>query len=174
MAEVPAVRKNIQLPEVEFRAAVSESTAQKIGGSINFINNNQYDTKAWFLNGKTYNLTTPFTAIDGCFMAAKNIEIFNVFMLIRQAGGAGTTEFDIEYATTPGGSWTSIFSVTPKINFTAGNFSWVYVGSAFANTTAPVLAVTNFNQYTVFRANVVTSQTLDARGTSIEIFYKPR
>lgn len=173
MTDIPSSRQFIQTEEVRFRAAVSESVGNRLGGTLNFINNFQYDTKAWFVNGKTYNLTTPFTAIDGLFQSAFNIEVIRVFMYVRQAGGAGTTEFDIEYATTPGGSWSTIFSTTPKINFAAGDFSWCNTGSSFANTTAPVLSVTTFNQGTVFRCNVPQSQTLDARGAGVEIFYRP-
>lgn len=37
MADIPSIAKRIQLEETDFRSPVSESTAQKMGGTMNFL-----------------------------------------------------------------------------------------------------------------------------------------
>lgn len=176
MTEVTPARTLLQVEELRFRAAVSEATAQRIGAGVNFIQTNVYEQKDWWINGAygAGGITIPFTAIDGLTLVEFNAEIIDAFMFVRQAGSSGNTTLDIEYATTPGGSWTSIFSTKPSINYQAGDFSWCYVGSAFANTTAPVLSTTSINAKTVFRCNISSAQGGDPRGCGLVLIYRPR
>ena len=174
MSDIPPLRLNVQLEETQFRAAVSESTMQKLGGSVNFINDYQHDTKRFEINGRYPLLTTPFNAIDGLDIVLYDMEIIGAAMFVRQAGTGSTTELDLKYATTPGGSFTSIFSTTPKISYLAGDFSWCYVGSAFANTTAPVLSITDLAAGNAMRCDLIGSQSGDARGCGLIIFHRPR
>jgi hypothetical protein len=173
VTQITPVRKYIEFEETQFRAAVSESTAQKIGSSINFINTYQRQQKQFFVSGKYAQLSLPFYGIDGLELMEVKGEIVNAFMYVRQAGTGGTTQFDLEYATSPGGSWTSVFSTKPSINYAAGGFAWCYVGSAFANTVAPVIGTSILNAGTALRANILTTQTGDTRGTGLIIYYRP-
>ena len=154
MSDLPGVRKYVQTEESRFRSAVSESLAQKLGSSINFINTYQKYDKLFMINGYYNNLSIPFYGLDGIFVLPDDAEITNAQMFVRQAGSGGSTQLDIKYATTPGGAWTSIFSTLPAINYSAGNFAWCYNGSSFPNTTAPVLSVTQIQAGWALRCDV--------------------
>ena len=173
MSDLPGVRKYVQTEESRFRSAVSESLAQKLGSSINFINTYQKYDKIFIANGKYNTLSIPFNAIDGIFVLPDDAEITNAQMFIRQAGSGGSTELDIKYATSPGGTWTSIFSTKPAISYAAGDFSWVYNGSSFANTTAPILSVTQLQAGWALRCDILTAQSGDARGTGVVLYMRP-
>jgi hypothetical protein len=174
MSDISPVRKNIQVEETRFRAAVSEAFSQKVGSSVNFINTYQKYDKAWFINGKYNLLLIPFDAIDGIFVLPDNALITNAMMFVRQAGSGGSTQLDIKYATAPGGAWTSIFSTPPAITNSAGNYAWCYTGSAFANTTAPVLDVTELEAGWALRCDILAAQTGDARGAGLTLYMQPR
>ncbi len=173
MSNISPLRNNIQVEETEFLAAVSESTMQKIGGSVNFINQYQKYDKVWCVNGAYSTLSIPFLGIDNLIYLPDNATITNAFMFCRKAGTSGTTTLDIKYATTPGGTFTSIFSTKPSIGYSAGDFSWCYTGSAFANTTAPVLGTANLNANSVLRMDITTAQS-GGIGCGIVLFMQPR
>lgn len=173
MVDIAPLKKNISISESQFRAAVSESFAQKIGGAINFINDYQMVQKQFFVNGPYNNVTIPFYAFDGLEYAEVKIEIVDAFMFCRGAGSGGDTQLDVEYALTPGGVWTSIFATKPAINFAAGDFAWTNIGASYLNTTAPVLGTTTIPKGAAIRMNMLTAQTGDARGCGLILFYKP-
>ncbi len=158
MTDIVPSRQLIQTEETRFRAAVSEGTAQKMGGSMNFLLEELYEQKSWFINGNYSQLTTPFIGIDGMEFLFTNATLLDAFMFVKTAGSSGSTSLDIKYATTPGGSFTSIFSTPPSINYQAGNFAWVYVGSAFVHTTAPVIGTTTLNAGSALRCDVLSTQ----------------
>lgn len=173
MAEIPALRQQIQIPETQFRAAVSESTWQKIGGSINFINTLQKYDKGFFVNGGYGVLSMPFLGLDGLFVIPDNFKITNVAMAVKTAGSSGSTTMDLKYATTPGGPFTSIFSTTPSINYSAGNYSWCYTGSSFANTTAPVLLTTDLNAGAALRCDILSVMGGTPIGAFLTLYMQP-
>lgn len=175
MSEITGARKNIHQEEVEYLAAVSEATFTKMGGSVNFINNRQHSEKQFFANGR-YGIESsyPTLAVDGLTFFQYDAEIIDAWMFVAFAGSGGTTELDIKRATTPGGSFTSIFSTTPKITSAAGNFVWIHVGSAIAGTTAPVLATTLVDAEDALRLDVITAQSGTPITTGLIIHYRPR
>ncbi len=179
MTAITPARNLIQVEASEFRAAVSESTLQLAGATMNLISLYQQNTKRFEINGKYGLVSLPFAAIDGIDMMLSNAIVYGVMMFVRQAGSSGTTELDIKYATTTGGSWTSMFSTTPKIQSSAGDFVWIYqdlitnTSSAVANTTAPVLSVTSLTKYYSIRADIITAQGGDARGCGIILYMAP-
>lgn len=176
MSFISPTRANVTKEETQFRAAVSESTMQKIGSSINFINTYQEEHKSWYLNGSYGTLTVPFAAIDGIFVLDRNVELVSCSMFVRLAGTLGGTQLDIKYATAPGGTWTSIFSTLPAISYLAGNYAWCNTGSSFANTTAPVISPTkiNLNAGWALRADLMAYQAGGPRGTGINLNFRPR
>lgn len=140
MAMIPALRKLIDQLEVKYRSSVSESTWAKIGGSLNFIMLTNHQEKQFFLNGPYGEMGTPNFKLDGLTVFQYDAQIFNVYMFNLVGGSAGTTELDIKIKPQASGSFTSIFSTTPKITSAAGDNKWVGVGDVIANTTAPVLS----------------------------------
>lgn len=179
MSDITPVRKNIQVEETRFRFAVAESAQQKIGGSVNFINDFQYSDKQWFINGNYSLMPMPQTFVDGLTFFQYDAFIIDVWMFIEMAGNAGITELDLKRATTPGGSFTSIFTTTPKINAAAGDAIWIHVGSSIANTTAPVLSLTNVNAGDALRLDIIQTQTNTSTtglpaGAGIVLHHRPR
>jgi len=174
MSDLAGVRKMIQVEETQYRSAVSEAFAQKLGSSVNFINIAQKYDKGWFVNGTYALLTLPYSAIDGIYLVPDNATITNAMLYVRTAGSSGTTELDIKYATTPGGAWTSIFSTTPKITSAAGNYAWCYTGSAFSNTTAPVLSTTTLNAGSALRCDIIQAQGGTPVGCGLILYMQPR
>lgn len=173
--EIPPVRRNIFVEGARFLSAVSEELIQRLGSSINFINNFQHSEKQFFINGNTSVIALPYSAIDGQTFFQYDAEIIDVWMFVQFAGSGGTTELDIKRATSSGGAFSSIFTTTPKIQSAAGNFAYIHVGSAIPNTTAPVLALTDVDAGDTLRCDIITSQTGPAvNGTGIVIHYKPR
>lgn len=180
MSDLSPERKNIQVEETRFKYAVSESWSQKIGKSINFINYYQHSEKQFFLNGRYAAIDLPMLGVDGLCIFNFNAEIFNAYAFNLEAGTGGTTELDIKRATTSGGSFTSIFSTTPKIAYNAGNFVWVGIGETGTGLTAPVFSTVNddgnveVNAGDAIRFDILTAQTTRPRSCGIILHYKPR
>jgi hypothetical protein len=181
MVDLAPDRKNIQIEESRFRTAVSESLIQKVGSSVNFINYYQHSEKQFFLNGNYNYISAPVLRFDGMTFFQYDAEVIDVWMFVQvqSAMTSGTTELDLKYATTPGGSFTSIFTTTPKIQYNAGNDIWIHVGSTVTNTTAPVLSVTNFDAEWALRLDVLQVPTgtpgdTSGVGTGLLVHYRPR
>ncbi len=180
MTDIASARVNIQQEAVRFRTAISEAILSTIGGAINFINNKQYDTKDFFINGP-YNITgVNETFVDGLQIipVGINIAIFDVAMFNVTAGSGGTTTLDILYATASGtasGSWTSIFTTKPAIASTAGNNAYVQTGGSGTGLTAPVLTTTpiTISAGDAFRVDFTGKQTGSPQNCGIIIFYRP-
>ena len=130
MPDIADDRQNILQEETRYRAAVSESTWTKIGASINFINNQQFDSKTFQLNGVyplavTESLGTE--GVDGIWVVQNNIEITGVFMYNLVNGSSGTTALDVHLLDGSNNDIGSIFSTTPKIASTAGDNAYLYL-----------------------------------------------
>lgn len=173
MADISALRRNIQIEETRFRYAVSESMAQKLGGSINFINTRQHSEKQFFINGP-YNILGAQTAVDGLTFFQYDAEIIDVWMFVEYNGSSGTTELDLKRATSSGGSFSSIFSTTPKITSAAGNFAYVHAGISVSGTTAPVLSLIHVNAGDAIRCDLLQVPGGSPQGCGIIIHYRPR
>lgn len=160
MTNITPSRQLLQIEELRFRAAVSEATAQRIGGNVNFFLENIYEQKTWFINGNYNILAKPFAGIDGMEFMFNNSTLIDAFMFIKTAGNSGDTTLDIKYATAPGGSFVSIFTTPPTINFQAGDYAWINVGSSLAHTTAPVLdpSATALSAGTALRCDILDMQ----------------
>jgi len=175
MTDVAASRKNIQIEETQHRGAVSESLGQKLGGSINLINDRQYDTKPYFLNGP-YSIIGATNAVDGLYIPAFDLEIFDVAMFNITAGSGGTTELDVKKATTPGGAFSTIFSTTPKVTSSAAASTWVRVGDTVTGWTAPILTTSPFNVDAgdALRLDLISAMTGGPENCGLILYYRPR
>lgn len=179
MTAIAPVRADIQQEAVAFRAAVSESILQTVGAAINFVNQKQYDSKAYFINGG-YNLTGVLeTAVDGLYIVPPGINatIFAVSMFNITAGSGGTTTLDVLRATTSGGAFTSIFSTKPAIASTAGNNAWIATGGSGVGLTAPILTggtTFDINAGDALRLDFTGKQTGSPQNCGLILYTYPR
>lgn len=179
MTALAGSRQDIQAEETQYRASVSQATFTKVGQSINFINNFQYDSHAFNFNGR-YALGVGVSGSDCMFPCLFDMEILGVSFFNRKAGTSGTLEFDIERYTAANTSAGSIFGTTPKITNTAVDFTWgIYdkLNDATVKTatgvTIPTITTVNLNAGDMLACQIVSAQT-DAEDCSILIHYRPR
>ena len=182
MSEITPARQNIFEQETRYRAAVSEATKTKIGGSINFINERQYDQKAFFLNGP-YRVAVNIgstEAVDGLMPFLFPVELVGVWMFNLVSGSSSNTQLDVRRRTSPGGTSTSIFSTRPRITSAASNFA--YVGRRLTDNsvlgggtgmTAPVLSQTEFNAGDVLTLDIVSAMP-GAENAGLILQLRPR
>lgn len=173
MTMVPPKRVLIAIEGAQYLSAVSEGLIQNLAATDNFISLYQYSEKQFFANGR-YNISgTPQTAVDGLTFFQFDSEVIDVWMFVEFAGSSGTTELDILSTTSSGGSFTSIFSTTPKIQSSAGNYAYIHVGSTVPNTTAPVLATSTFTAGTALRLDILQAQGGNPITTGLLVHYRP-
>lgn len=192
MADLTPARRNVQLEEVQYKAAVSEATFQKLGASVNFINYYQYKhfefgfIKAISNSGSpTYNTFTPPLVISDNEEFPTNAQIVAITLQHNTSGSGGTSELDIEWSTQNSGTWASIFSTTPKATSAApADSQWdlVYndatatfasVSTTPAGCTVPVFSKTTFAAGNRLRCRAVTNQTGTPNGFTMRIYWRP-
>lgn len=180
MADITPRRINIQQEEVKYRAAVSEATLSRVGASTNFINEKQYDSRGFFLNGP-YGNSAGSTGVDGAWGILFDIDIVGIMMFNLVAGSSGTTTLDIRRWTATNTGNTSIFSTKPSITFSAPNNTYLFLDIANSTTledpvlgrTMPVLSTTQLNAGDMLTMNIDAAMT-GAENCGILIYYRPR
>lgn len=178
MADVTPARVNVQDEETDFRSALSEALFKKVGGSINFINDKQYDKHAWNLNGP-YALGVG-SMVDGIFPFLFDVELTGFWYYIDDVG-TGTTTIDIHKLSSGGTSDDgTIFSVLPSVNGTAANGTYTLYdqvnSTTIANPTGHTLAVLstiNFDAGEALRLDLDAAQT-DSNNFQMGIMFRPR
>lgn len=183
MTDIAGQRKMIQEEEVDFRSPFSESLMQRMGAAINHINVYQYDTRKIALDGSYSVASVPQTGVEGLEAFPFGIQLFDVCMWNMVAGSSGTTELDIKAASSSGGTFTSIFSTTPKIASSAGNNSYFLKSiGAGAGQTAPVFNTTDFAATAdgifipagyALRTDLIQKQGGAPENCGITIFFRP-
>lgn len=125
------------------------------------------------LNG-AYGGTAAYTGIDGLWIAPSNCQITNVFLYQEIGGTAGTTDLDLKIKPFASGSFTSIFSTTPKVDSTASDDEWCGVGDSNTGFTAPILTSLPFAvaEKSAIRMDLIGSQTGSAAGVGLLIVYE--
>ena len=128
------------------------------------------------LNGNYGFLTIPTNQLDGLRFFNFNATIINAWAWIRGAGASGTTTVDIKYASAPGGSFASIFSVNPA--FTSSAAAGSYVDSAGVvspptGCTAGVLSTTSVAAGGALRFDLIGTM-VNPDSVGVTIVYKPR
>lgn len=163
--------------EIDFSASVAQSTWRKIGGAINWILNRTHQEKNFYLNGNYGSVPAPFYAADGKAFFEYDAEIFNVWTYSDTPGVSGTTELDVKIKPKGSGTWTSIFSTTPKIAVAAGSDVWFEIGDTGTGITAPVLSsspsVLNVNRGDAIRLDIISSMP-QAENAGIVLHFRPR
>lgn len=191
MADITPARVTIPLPGSQFLSAVSENLIQSLGGMNNFLAYFAHQTKQFFLNGQYSLVTVPQTGSDGLVVFEFNAQIIDVWAFNMTAGTSGSTTLDCLVATTPGGSFTSIFTTQPSISYLAGNNTWVgavnpsLIGSSYSpspaysapvNTTPPVLnsSVTNtIAAWSAMRVDLIAAQA-GGQNCGLLVHFRPR
>lgn len=177
MAEITASKNNIQIEEVSYKSSISEATGFKLGAAINFINNRQYDTKQFNLNG-TYSY--PGVGLDGAYGVLWDCEIVGCMMFNLVAGTSGTTTLDLKRYTASDTGGTSIFGTKPAISYTAGNNAFVFQrfidGTTLENPTGTTLPVLNSTQLNAGDMLVLelTAYQAGAKNCGLMLFTRPR
>jgi len=177
---IPDLRKFIVGLEIKNASSVSEATWRKIGGMINFLGHRTHQEKVFPINGNYGSLQGlyPINAIDGYAFFEFDAEIFNVWVYGVKAGSSGITELDLKVKPKGSGSFTSIFTTTPKIAPSAGNEVWFEVGDVATGITAPVLndggsGVVNVNRGDAIRLDLIQAMA-EGEHCGIVIHFRPR
>lgn len=186
MTDIARLRRNVQIEEVAYKAAVSESTWNKIGGAINFINDRQTMVYEFGIfrgdssNGTpTYNgvLTTPYNNLGTNETFLYAAQIIAVTLYHGDAGSSGTSELDIKWQPVNSATaYASIFSTTPKVASTAA--SNVFFDTLGNNTTptgctVPVLSKSTFAAGDKLRCDLISSMGGTPNGFLLKIFFRP-
>lgn len=176
---VPDLKKYIVGQEIVNGSSVSEATWRKIGGMINFLGHRMYLQKAFTINGNyglLPSIAYPVEAIDGLQFFEFDAEIFNVWVYNLVTGLSGITELDLKVKPKLSGSFTSIFSTTPKIGTTAPANVFFEIGDVATGITAPVLdggAPYNVNAGDAIKLDLI-GPMIEGQHCGIVIHYRPR
>lgn len=179
MSNLPEARTDIEIEEVSYRSSVAESTFQRMGQGINFVNRRQADSWQFNYNGLT-RLFVGTEAADGVFPCQFNMEITAISAFYRRGGTSSSTIFDIKRIISPETAGTSIFSIKPEFDSTGGNNN--YFLEDFLNSTTvaqgtgitiPTLVDVNLNAGDVLEL-VIDQAMPDAEDLMVSIFYRPR
>ena len=178
MADINDARRNIDIRDVQFRSSVSENVGNKLGASINFINNRQNDTHVWNLNGP-YRLGVGSQGPDGVFSCLFNMAITGFSYTSGESGTSGTTTIDIRLLDGDGVDSGSIFSTLPSVDSTSANFSTtIYDQLNTTALTAPTGHTLAVLSQTEFSAGDILRLDLDAgmvggSDFSFTIYFRP-
>jgi hypothetical protein len=185
MSDIPLLRRNVQVEETAYKAAVSESTWNKIGGSINFINERQtMKYEFGILKGMTgttaatyAGTSTPFTDFGTQEIFPYAAEIIAVVCYHGDAGSSGTTEIDLKWQPVNStSSFATIFTTTPKVTSSAASERyWDSLGNNTTPTgcTAPVLSKTTFAAGDKVRCDIVSVMGGTPNAFTVTIYFRP-
>lgn len=175
MSDLTEERKNIQIEETRFKAALAQSLFSRLGAAINFINKRHYYQHDWNLNGPYNAVPAPQLAVDGFITYNFPFTIHDVQMWTGSVNGSsGITQFDIKWRPENSGSWVSIFTTMPAFNYTAPAFTSVRVGQSVAQFDTPVLNKTDFDAYDQLRLDVIQQVGGLPEGAFLKLWMRPR
>jgi len=172
--DITSVRKNILIEESDFKSPLSEAYGQKVGGSINFINNYQNKCFDFKFLGPFDVLTVPEDGTRGNLF---NYEIVGITGYLFDRGDSGTTEVDIKYYRA-GADQGSILSTTLQITAGSGEtyFSVDLLtpsSETGAGVTVPVFSTTGFNAFDHLAVKLTTA-AVSVEQLTLNIHYRPR
>lgn len=179
MTDITDARTIIQEEETRFRAPVSESMFTRVGGAINFINNRQYDSHPWHLNGPYAQFGTA-PGPDGVFPVLVDIELFGYIMYSGTTGVSGITILDIHRLSGGGTDNGSIFSTRPQISTAAANGSYSFINvidsidlALPTGHTKAVFSSTQFNAGDALRLDIDSAMS-GAQNINFQLLFRPR
>lgn len=179
MAEITDARVNIQEEDVQFRASVSEAVGNKLGGSLNFVNNRQYDQHSWNLNGD-FSVVQASEVGDGVFICQEDMEVVGYALYIGTNGSTGTSiTCDLHWISSDGTDNGTIFSTNPDIDTTAADGSFTHSNIRAVSSEVPtghtegVFSKTDFARHDGIRFDLDLS-TGGASNLQLILFFRPR
>lgn len=177
MAAIPEAKTIIQAPSSQTRQPWGEYIAFALGGDANFLLTRNTQDPQFHANG----LTTYWagkSAVDGIWIADFNFSIVDVQVSIRSPGTGGQTILDILHSTNNGSTWNTIFSTTPKVDSSAGSYSFARSTDSVTGYTPAVLigapAAFNINAGDGLRMDVLSSMTGSPQDISIKLVTRTR
>lgn len=177
MSDIPPVKQTIQIESSQTRDPVGESLVQALGGDVNILLLSETYSHTWKMNGPIKQFNGQL-GVDGIFSFRKGYtyEIIDVIMYGETMGASGTVEIDLKYSTFPSGTWTSIFSTTPKITSSAAAYTTIGVGDTVSGATAPILTSAPnplaMSAKTRIRMDIISMQAGTPKDFGIEIIYQ--
>lgn len=177
MVDVADLKKNIQVESVQYRSSISESTGFALAGSINFINNRQYDKHSFNLN-LDYSQFSLSQLGDGIFPIQENMEIVGYALYSGISGTSGTTTVDLRLIDTDGTDNGSVFTTKPAVDFNSSDNSFSHVNlrdnaqEIPTGHTQAVFSQTTFNRFDGLRM-VIDEVMLGAQNLQFTIFFRP-
>jgi len=181
MPDINPVKNNLTVQELNRRSSLAESTWDKIGGSINFINDRQAQHYQFNLNGRYGQVgVSALTRFDGGHVVKGNEEVYGVAMYNGISGSSGTSTIDIRVIR-GGSDIGSLFGTLPSIDFNSPNDAKVIrdfinaVDSSDTGTTLPTLSglASTLVIGDVLRADL-TSVMTGAETVNIIVMTRPR
>lgn len=178
MTQIPTSRNIIQIEEVQEKAAVSESTYNRMGAHLNHHAIKQYDSHTWNLNGR-YSLFGVVPGPDGVMPILFDMTLIGYLMYNNTAGTSGTTTLDIHELTGGGTDAGTIFSTKPAVSSAASSdtYSMIRLDPA-ADLALPTGHTKALFSKTAFLAGSALRLDLDAamqggRNISFQLFFRP-
>lgn len=142
------------------------ATVSGLAGTFVFALDGDY----WTANGGSF----PANDQGARFIAPFNLTITDVCLMNKVVGSSGTSEFQLKKSTSGTGTWTSIFSTTPKVTTTASGDAWICVGDTATGYTAPVLTGATMLSKQALRLDIVTAMAGQPQDAYIIIKYTPQ
>ena len=193
MTDLASIRSQIQTEESQYRFALSESFAQKIGKSINFINTRQYDQQEAMAAGRYGSVLTARGVFpqEFCkaYVAPVNIEIMGIIVHTGLIGSSSSTVLDIHLITANGATDSgTVFSVKPSVSSasTSNRYGGYYynpetgLSVTFGSTPAGLVAGTfttlpfPVDQGSALRFDIDSVMGGDPEGIALTLFTRPR
>jgi len=179
VAIITDARVNIQEEDVQFRSSVSEAVGNKLGGSINFVNNRQFDKHSWHLNGD-FSVVTLADVNDGVFVCQEDMEIVGYALYIDTNGTTdGPIIVDLHWRLTDGTDNGTIFTTRPEIAISASDNSCTHSNTRATSNELPtghtlgVFSKTEFDRHDLIKLEL--DQTSGgSQGLQLTIFFRPR
>lgn len=159
---------------VESYSTVDDVTLKTTSGVLS--TKNDYITAEFKLNGN-YARLAGTNNLDGLCFFTYDADIINLWAYIKTPGSSGTTELDVKKCNAPGGSFTSLFTTTPKFASTAGTDAYVdTLGTVSAGTgvTRPVFQTSLVVAGGALRFDLITSMAGTPADCGVIIQFRPR
>ena len=180
MADVTPAKNNIDQAEVDYRSAVSEQLLTKIGGSINFINDNQMCIYPFIFNGPYKKLSG---GEDGRVPLIVDIQIVGLAWSARRYGTSGNTQLDLHKIDSSGtdqgsllsSNWIIAHNETDQRGFMKNFVAGTENAHAQAGSNMPNISTSNLNLSAgeSLRLDIVGNAS-NARDLSVYVYYRPR
>ena len=179
-SEITPAKNNIFVEETDFKSAISEQLLQKLGGSINFINDKQFSVFDFRFLG---NLRPIATGEDGAYIAINNFEIVGIAFRCRDCGSSGVTEIDLHKIGTDGTDAGSILTNKIKISSSENNEAGFFTNFVDNTSNNAQNAASQMPTMTDSNRNIDAGESIridiDAAAAAVKdlivlVYYRPR